>query len=106
MSTQESKQLGKIVKTYRERLSLSQEQAAKMAGINRSVVAHLEQGLRLPKVKRIEALCKALEIPAEYWHAFTLPDSSERFASISRAFASLIIPWIIPITPWDPELFS
>ncbi|MBK06120.1 MAG: hypothetical protein CL932_15205 [Deltaproteobacteria bacterium] len=80
MSTQESKQLGKIVKTYRERLSLSQEQAAKMAGINRSVVAHLEQGLRLPKVKRIEALCKALEIPAEYWHAFTLPDSSERFA--------------------------
>lgn len=70
-------QLANLVKTYRQNLQISQEELVKKCGVatNRSAVAHLEQGLRLPKPKVLSAICKSLGIPAPYWEPFTDPES-------------------------------
>lgn len=67
------KELGQEVKASRERKGLSQDEFAKMIGhsINRSNIAHLEQGLRCPKSESLEKICKNLEIAERYWKPFT-----------------------------------
>ena len=75
--------LGQLVKTHRETAGVSQDTLAEQLdvklGINRSVVAHLEQGLRLPRPEALEAICGALGIPKPLWSPFTASESQMRF---------------------------
>jgi deoxyadenosine/deoxycytidine kinase len=63
--------LGEVVRAFRVQNNLSQEQLAAHARTNRSVVAHLEQGLRLPTPGRLSRICEYLGIPASLWEPFT-----------------------------------
>ena len=65
-------QLGYLVRTYREQRGLTQEAFVKELPIrtNRSSVAHLEQGLRLPPPQTLHAICTYLNIPETLWHSF------------------------------------
>jgi transcriptional regulator with XRE-family HTH domain len=75
--------LGQLIKTHREAAGISQDSLAERIevrhGMNRSVVAHLEQGLRLPKPEALEAICGALNIPKPLWAPFTASESQARF---------------------------
>ena len=73
-------QLAELVKAHREHRELSQEELAAQCGVatNRSAIAHLEQGLRIPKPDVLAAVCKFLQIPAVFWEPFTNEDSLER----------------------------
>ena len=63
--------LGELVKAMREQQGLSQEAfGKKIVGANRSVIAHFEQGLRLPKPELLEKICTSLNIPKVYWEEF------------------------------------
>jgi transcriptional regulator with XRE-family HTH domain len=68
------------VKIYRDRKKISQEKLAETlgAGINRSQIAHLEQGLRIPKKEVLEKICRFLEIPDQFWAGFTDENSQLR----------------------------
>ena len=74
------KQLAELVKVHREYQDLSQEELAAKCGVptNRSAIAHLEQGLRIPKPDLLTAICRFLNIPPVFWEAFTNKDSLER----------------------------
>lgn len=64
--------LGETVKAHREQEGLSQEELGKkFPSGNRSIVAHLEQGLRIPKPDQLSAICTTLRIPAKFWKPFT-----------------------------------
>jgi transcriptional regulator with XRE-family HTH domain len=56
------KRIGKLIKTLRENLELTQEQLAKRAGVNHSYISLLETGQRMPTVKTADKLCAALGI--------------------------------------------
>ena len=65
-------QLGHLVRTYREQRGLTQEAFVKELQIrtNRSALAHLEQGLRLPPPQTLHAICSSLAIPDAIWQSF------------------------------------
>jgi transcriptional regulator with XRE-family HTH domain len=73
-------QLAELIKAHREQRDLSQEQLAVKCGTatNRSAIAHLEQGIRIPKPDVLAAICKFLEIPEVFWEPFTNEESRER----------------------------
>ncbi|HVS80645.1 MAG TPA: helix-turn-helix transcriptional regulator [Pyrinomonadaceae bacterium] len=73
-------QLAELVKAHREQKELSQEQLAAHCGVatNRSAIAHLEQGLRIPKPDVLTTICRFLQIPPLFWEPFTNEDSRER----------------------------
>jgi transcriptional regulator with XRE-family HTH domain len=73
-------QLADLIKAHREQKELSQEHLAAQCGVktNRSAIAHLEQGLRVPKPEVLTAICKFLDIPTVFWEPFTNEDSRER----------------------------
>jgi transcriptional regulator with XRE-family HTH domain len=73
--------LGQLVKARRNLLGITQEEIAQKAGgqVNRSMVAHLEQGLRVPKPDSLKRICDILGVPQEYWGQFTDEDSVLRF---------------------------
>lgn len=56
-------ELGRMVKVAREYLGLTQEELAKVIGTNRTAVAHLEQGLRLPEPGVLGRILAVLQIP-------------------------------------------
>lgn len=66
------RRLGELIKLYREESLLTQEQLAAQVRppTNRSVIAHLEQGLRLPQVRTLRSICSYLEIPEALWKPF------------------------------------
>lgn len=67
--------LGEIVKAHREQDGFSQEEMGKkFPSGNRSIVAHLEQGLRIPKPEQLKAICTLLRIPGKFWEPFTDPE--------------------------------
>ena len=70
-----------MVKSHRDHKGISQERVANECGeaTNRSAVAHLEQGLRLPKPEVLRAICQYLNIPNPYWEPFTRTESLLRF---------------------------
>lgn len=74
-------ELGNLVKLTRDNLGVSQDALAQKLRplVNRSHIAHLEQGLRIPKPQVLEAICKELNIPRAYWLPFTSEDSLLRF---------------------------
>ena len=65
-------QLGYLVRTYREQRGLTQDRFVSELPIrtNRSSVAHLEQGLRLPPPQTLHAICTYLNIPEALWYSF------------------------------------
>lgn len=71
--------LGELVKSIREYRGLSQDAlSAALSGINRSNIAHLEQGLRLPKPEILQEICQKLDIPRNYWTEFLSQDVQTR----------------------------
>jgi transcriptional regulator with XRE-family HTH domain len=71
--------LGELVKSMREHKGLSQDALSQaLPGINRSNIAHLEQGLRLPKPEILEKICQQLDIPKNYWEEFLNHDVQTR----------------------------
>ncbi len=71
---------GQLIKIYREHRDISQEKLSEVIGsdINRSVIAHLEQGVRLPKPEQIKSICSALDIPKPMWCHFADVTSQSR----------------------------
>ena len=71
-------QLGFIFRTFRKKASLTQEQLASKAKQNRTVVALLEQGRRLPSPEALRGLARILDIPDDIWTPFADDKSSQR----------------------------
>jgi transcriptional regulator with XRE-family HTH domain len=63
-------ELGMLVKFFREHRSLTQQQLADIVGTNRSAIAHLEQGLRLPDGDLLNAVCVYLDVPVPLWSGY------------------------------------
>ena len=55
---------GGVIKSYRQRLGISQEELAHLADVDRTFVSRLERGIRQPTITTLIQLAKALEIPA------------------------------------------
>jgi transcriptional regulator with XRE-family HTH domain len=72
--------LAHVIKAHREQKGLTQDQLAKKCGapVNRSTIAHLEQGIRLPKPDALTTICTNLQIPADFWESFTNEESRKR----------------------------
>lgn len=63
--------LGRLVRMHREaRGYATQEKLAESVGTNRSAIAHLEQGLRVPDGDLLAAVCEHLLIPAPLWAGY------------------------------------
>lgn len=71
--------LGVLVRSHREQMNLTQEALAETCGTNRSAVAHLEQGLRVPKADVLTRISGHLGIPGRFWEPFTKTESLQRF---------------------------
>lgn len=73
-------ELGTLVRELRESKQLSQDEVARDCGAetSRSAVAHLEQGVRIPRPKVLEALCTYVGVPQSYWRPFTNERSLRR----------------------------
>lgn len=71
--------LGELIRSMREHKGLTQDSLSNaLSGVNRSNIAHLEQGLRLPKPDILEKICKKLEVPKNYWAEFLSEDVQTR----------------------------
>jgi transcriptional regulator with XRE-family HTH domain len=55
------KKLGKNVKKKRLSIGMSQEEFGDKAGLHRTYISHLEQGLRNPTYTTLEKIAKALK---------------------------------------------
>lgn len=61
-------QLALLLKIYREQKGITQADLANAVGdTNRSAIAHLEQGIRLPDGDVLELVCNYLQIPRPLW---------------------------------------
>lgn len=72
--------LAELVRASRDSKKLSQEELAKSVtpSTNRSAIAHLEQGLRLPAPEVLSSLCTFLQIPNKFWQPLTEQDTQKR----------------------------
>lgn len=52
-------------KTARKKKKLTQSQVAEALSIDRSAVAHYENGTAMPQAKNIQKICEILDIPIE-----------------------------------------
>ena len=52
-------------KTARKKKKLTQSQVAEALSIDRSAVAHYENGTAMPQAKNIQKICDILDIPIE-----------------------------------------
>jgi transcriptional regulator with XRE-family HTH domain len=86
--------LGEAVAIFRTHHGLTQQQVADEVGTNRSVVAHLEQGLRIPDGELLERICKRLKMPEHFWIGFR----AERCAPGATLVRSRFITYF---TRWD-----
>ena len=71
--------LALLVRSHRERKELTQEAVAAACSTNRSAVAHLEQGLRIPKPAVLQLICEHVDVPGRFWQPFTEATSVQRF---------------------------
>ncbi len=68
---------------------------------NRSAIAHLEQGIRIPRPDVLAAVCKFLQIPTVFWESFTNEDSLERIEF--EEILAEIVGRPVTLTHLDPE---
>ena len=67
----EAAQFGRVVRQHRERLGLTQEQLAELAGISATYVGFIERGDSVPTLTIVLQLAGALELrPAELLRDF------------------------------------
>lgn len=52
--------IGGVLRAKRDKLSISQEEVAERAGVDRTYVSILERGLKSPTVETLEKICAAL----------------------------------------------
>ncbi|HEX8248659.1 MAG TPA: helix-turn-helix transcriptional regulator [Pyrinomonadaceae bacterium] len=73
-------ELGTQVKIHREQLGISQDALADQVGspVNRSNIAHLEQGRRLPVKETLQKICEGVNLPKGSWQHFANPLSINR----------------------------
>lgn len=57
--------IGKRVAQLRKERSVTQEQLAEKAGLDRMTIAFIENGLRWPRQKTVEKLAKALRVSVD-----------------------------------------
>lgn len=83
--------LGEMVKISREHKVLTQDHVAQLVNpkTNRSVIAHLEQGRRLPDPLLLEAICRLLDIPRDYWLPFT-QEGVEQIIQFEQSIGELV----------------
>lgn len=55
---------GEVIKAYRKKIDVSQEELAYRANLDRTFVSRVERGLRQPTIKSLLQLAQALEISA------------------------------------------
>lgn len=73
--------LGGYLRAAREHRELTQDQLARDVGqgVSRSIIAYLEQGIRIPKRDVLTAICTHLDVPTSIWLSFAKPSSLQRF---------------------------
>jgi transcriptional regulator with XRE-family HTH domain len=82
-------QLGRLIKALREQRGLTQEELVKQFGLeNRSILAHLEQGLRLPAAETLQKICINLAVPKPYWDCF-IDEGWAQVASFEESLTEL-----------------
>lgn len=66
------RQLGSMLQNFRNAKGLTQARLAEATRppTNRTAIAHLEQGRRVPDPDTLKAICQFLEIPGAYWELF------------------------------------
>ena len=65
MGKQIKAKIGTVLRSRREKLSLSQEKLAEMAGLDRTYISILERGLKSPTLETFEKICDALGVLPE-----------------------------------------
>lgn len=72
--------LGQLFRQFREHRQLTQEQLVERCApeTNRTQVALLEQGRRVPKLNILRAISRELDIPSTVWEPFAREESHER----------------------------
>lgn len=75
-----AKELGFQVKIHRDHLGISQKGLAEQIGdaVNRSNIAHLEQGKRIPNPSILKLICESVNLPKEIWKDFIKKISVDR----------------------------
>ena len=58
--------MGDTIRNLRYNRNLSQDQLARMIGVNKSTVALYEGGLRLPSLPKLIALAQVLKVSTDY----------------------------------------
>jgi transcriptional regulator with XRE-family HTH domain len=58
-----TRDIGKTIRTLREKLNLSQEAFADMAGLHRTYIGSLERGERNPSIETLSRVARALSVP-------------------------------------------
>ncbi len=96
-------QLGSMVQTFRSDKGLTQSQLGEAIrpSTNRSAIAHLEQGLRVPDSNTLRSICQFLALPGAYWEAFLRKqhESSAELhewmkAPLGKDHGSLFMDWV------------
>ncbi len=54
--------LRKNIKLYRNQRNLTQEQLGELSGISTDYISELERGKKVPSIKRLDLIAKALDI--------------------------------------------
>ena len=54
--------LRKNIKLYRKQRNLTQEQLGELSGISTDYISELERGKKVPSIKRLDLIAKALDI--------------------------------------------
>lgn len=85
---------GDLVKVYRESRLVTQEQLAAQIRppTNRSLIAHLEQGLRLPPARTLRLVCRYLEMPDALWRPFEIESFRSRVVLESEVGGTIARP--------------
>jgi transcriptional regulator with XRE-family HTH domain len=58
--------MGARIKARRKELHLTQEQLAELVGLSASFLGHIERGTRIASLETLCALCRALNVSADY----------------------------------------
>lgn len=51
-----------LIKYYRERAGMTQQQLSRASGVTQQMISYIEQGARAPSLETLEKLAKALAI--------------------------------------------
>lgn len=81
-------ELGDQIRAARDERGLTQSALAREAQVNRTAVALLEQGRRLPPLTALEAICGYLDLPRGTWESF-LEESVQELVAFEECLAEL-----------------